>query len=211
MRRFCNALHIVDEAHVQHTVRFVEDEPTRLRKVYQTVTHQIGQTTRRGDQNVDARCDALDLGQLGNAAQHKRCRDMRVFGNIADRLFNLHGEFTRWCQDQRACSFWTALVAKADDLLQDRQAESCGLAGARLRDTKNIAAFKLVWNRLQLDRLRLGHASGFDALEQNAGNAEAAKPPVISFVNSISFGGTMMSWSAYKCRSSATCRTLSVQ
>lgn len=62
------------------------------------------------------------LGQAETPPTQALSRYARVWKHTADRLFNLHGESTRWCQDQRACSFWTALVAKADDLLQDRQA-----------------------------------------------------------------------------------------
>ncbi len=74
-----------------------------------------------------------------------------------------------------------------------------------------ISRPSLMRDRLQLDRLRLGHASGFDALEQNAGNAKSGKTARNFFCQFNLFGGTMMSWAASKCRSSATCRTLSVQ
>ncbi|ERS17769.1 hypothetical protein N509_01033 [Brucella abortus BC95] len=68
---------------------------------------------------------------------------MRAFGDIADRLLNLYCQFTRWRQDQRACGFRAALVAKADDFLKDGQAESRRLAGTRLGDAEDVLAFKL--------------------------------------------------------------------
>ncbi len=100
---------------------------------------------------------------------------MGLLGNGADCFFNLHGQFTSWCEDQRACGLALALVTKCDDFLQDRQAECSGFARAGLCDTQNVATFQLVRNSLCLDRLWLGHASSFNAFEQHAGNAKSGK------------------------------------
>ncbi len=123
-----NALHIVDEPHVEHTVSFIEHKPARLRKIDKAVAHQIGQASWRCNQNIDARSDTLDLRQLGDAAQNERRRDVRLFGYVADRLLDLHRQFTRRREDQRTRGFRAALVAKSDDLLENGKAESRRLA-----------------------------------------------------------------------------------
>ena len=136
------------------------------------VTHQVGQPARRGDQNVDAGRDLLDLTEARHAAQHQRGRDMRALGEHADRLFDLHGEFAGRREDQRTGRLRPALGAERDDLRQDRQRESRRLARTGLGDAQHVPAFKLRRDGLDLDRLGLGEAGGIGGLEQRAGNSE---------------------------------------
>ncbi len=109
---------------------------------------------------------------------------MRLLGNRADRFFDLHSEFACRCKDQRARSLAFALVAKCNDLLENRQAECSGFARAGLSNTQNIAAFQLMRNGLCLNRLWFGHASGFNALKQNARDTQSGKAAGV-FANSF--------------------------
>ncbi len=43
-----------DEAHVEHLVRFVEDQDLDIAKVDVALLHQVEEPTRCGDQHVDA-------------------------------------------------------------------------------------------------------------------------------------------------------------
>ena len=52
---------VVDEAHVEHAVGFVEDEDFDLVERDRALVHEIEQTARRGDENFDAMREAADL------------------------------------------------------------------------------------------------------------------------------------------------------
>ena len=77
-----------------------------------------------------------------------------ALGQHADRVLDLHGEFARRRQDQRARRLRRALGAERDDLGQDRQAEGRRLAGAGLGDREHVAAGEMRRDGLDLDRLR---------------------------------------------------------
>ncbi|MNF00506.1 hypothetical protein D3C80_1993440 [compost metagenome] len=63
MRALGNALHIVDEAHIEHTVGFIENQPASFRQIDAVFADQIGQTTRRCNKNVHTTLHTLDLAQ----------------------------------------------------------------------------------------------------------------------------------------------------
>jgi len=54
-----NAAYIVDEAHVKHTVRLVENEDVYLGYIDKLLPHEIPKTTGRGDEDIDT------LGERG--------------------------------------------------------------------------------------------------------------------------------------------------
>jgi hypothetical protein len=47
------AAHVMDEAHIEHAVRFVEDEDFDAREVNVTLPDQIAEAARRGDEDID--------------------------------------------------------------------------------------------------------------------------------------------------------------
>jgi hypothetical protein len=59
--------------------------------------------------------------------------------------------------------------------LDRRQHERGGLAGARLRDAEQVAAFEQDRDRLCLDRRRLGIALGFERTDEGLGEAEVCE------------------------------------
>lgn len=57
-----DATDVGDEAHVQHAVGFVEDEHFHAFQRQRTLFDQIEQTSGRGDEDVDAATQGVDLG-----------------------------------------------------------------------------------------------------------------------------------------------------
>ena len=66
-------LDIVDEAHVEHAVGFVEHENLHRRQIQGFLADMIEQTPRRGHQDIDAATQAVDLRvDLDAAEDHRR-------------------------------------------------------------------------------------------------------------------------------------------
>ena len=59
----------VDEAHVEHLVGFVEDEDFDLGQRQRAALDEIEQAARRGDEDVDAAAQDLDLLAMRHAAE----------------------------------------------------------------------------------------------------------------------------------------------
>src|SRR5690625_5170771 len=59
---------VADEAHVEHAISLVEDEHLDAAQVDRAALHVIEKAARRGDDDVDAAAEALDLWLDGHAA-----------------------------------------------------------------------------------------------------------------------------------------------
>ena len=98
-----------------------------------------------------------------------------ILESEADALVNLHGQFARRHEDERAGAIVLALVAKRHDFAQDRQHERCGLAGAGLGNAQYIAAFNLWRDGLGLNWGGRGEAVRIEGGKDLAGNAESGE------------------------------------
>ena len=63
-------LDVVDEAHVEHPVGLVEDEDLDVREVERALAVVVEQAPRRGDEDVDAAAQLVDLRLHADAAEH---------------------------------------------------------------------------------------------------------------------------------------------
>ena len=70
--------HVADEAHVEHAVGLVDDEVFALAQIGAALLREIEKPARRGNQNVDAAAQRLDLGPLGDAAHDDRLAELQV-------------------------------------------------------------------------------------------------------------------------------------
>ena len=73
--RFCGStastrLDVVDEAHVEHAVGFVEHEDLDMREVERALAVVVEQAPGRGDEDVDAAPQLVDLRLHADAAEH---------------------------------------------------------------------------------------------------------------------------------------------
>ena len=142
-----HALDVADEAHVEHAVRFVEHEDLHFGERHGALLAQVEQAARRRDQDVAAMPRLVDLRFLGDAAEDDQRAQVAVLAVVDDALRDLRGELARRREHQRA----RIASAAGAELLQHRQREAGGLAGAGLRAGEHVAAGEHGGNRLGLD------------------------------------------------------------
>ena len=149
------------EAHVEHTVGFVEHQSFHLVERTGALLHQIDQAARGGDKDVTAPLQRIALRVVAQATHNGNGRMLGVLGNSAAHLFNLLGKLAgrRYHQQVRAApqafTMGTALFAMRQ-VIHRGQEERCGFAGTRLGGSQNIAAFQHFGNGLCLNGRRCG-------------------------------------------------------
>ena len=99
----------------------------------------IDQTARRGDEDVDAAAQGVDLGAERDAAVHHGNRDARVLPIDAKALGDLRGKLTCRRQHEHARALPQRGAAVGGEAVQDRQREGGRLTGARLRNAHEVA------------------------------------------------------------------------
>ncbi len=132
---FSDGFDVIDEAHVQHAVGFVQNQHFQVGQHGSACTQVIQQTARCGNQHIQRALQGLQLGAIRHAAHdggHAQTLQMLAVGRCS--LGNLHGQFTSWCQHQNArtvyLAFFTTLVVAtgSNNALQGWQHEGGSLA-----------------------------------------------------------------------------------
>ena len=100
-RRQDNFLDIFDEAHVEHTISFVEHKNLQLRKVDFSRFHVIDQTTGRGDENFRIARQQFHLLRIRHATQNRhRLEPAQAAGVLVSGSGDLQCQFAGRCQYQ---------------------------------------------------------------------------------------------------------------
>ena len=151
-----DALDVVDESHVQHTIRLVEDEGLHAVQFHEPLPHQVEQAARRGDDDVDPPVHRLFLRVLTHTAKDHRVGHLQKPAVRRDAVADLRGQLTRRRKDQRtgAAAFRAAFLG--GQLLQQRDGERGGFAGAGLCAAAQVPSIHLRWDGLRLHRRRRG-------------------------------------------------------
>ena len=147
-------LHVMDKAHVEHAVGFVEHQNLHGRQVQEALLLQIQQAARRGHQNVHAALDLGDLGVHADPAKDHGGVQLEVLAVGADGFLHLRGEFAGGRKHQRTgrATAKFALAGRAcAEFVQQRQGEGRGLAGARLGAGQQVMALQHGRDGLCLD------------------------------------------------------------
>jgi hypothetical protein len=170
-----HAADVVDEAHVEHAVGFVEHQHLDVRQVDGALAAVVEQAARRGDDDVDAAAQVVGLRVEAHAAEDQRGADLRQVAAVgAHALLDLGGELARRHQHQHA----DAAVARRGmrgELVQQRQRECGGLAGAGLGGGQQVAAAEDLGDRAGLDRGGDRIAFVGDGANQSVGKAEGGE------------------------------------
>jgi hypothetical protein len=150
-----DALHVVDEAHVEHAVGLVEDEDVELREVDDAFAGEVEQAARGGDQDVEAVAQGLPLRLVADAAEDHGVAEAEVLAVGGEGLADLRGQLAGRGQDQDA-DRTAALraIALGVQALQDGEGERGGLASAGLGEAQQVASIQHVRDGLHLDRRR---------------------------------------------------------
>ena len=142
------------EAQVGHVVGLVEHGDLDVVERAGALLDQVDQPARRGDDDVDAAAEPLDLLADGRAAEDGRDPqpERRSSGSSASATCSASSRVGH--QDQAARRLRARAAALASEPGQHRQAEGEGLAGAGLRAAEHVAAGERVGQRRGLDRER---------------------------------------------------------
>ncbi|VVE71164.1 hypothetical protein PPN31119_03838 [Pandoraea pnomenusa] len=169
---------VADEAHVEHAVGFVEHENLHARQVHRFLLHVVEQTSRRGNENVDAARELLDLRHHRHTAEHGHRRETQILAVLGHALLDLGRQLARGGQHERAhraLAVGRRRTRARREHLQDGQREAGGFAGAGLGAGEEIAALQDGRNRLQLNRSRVGIAEVGDRTQDVGRQAELFK------------------------------------
>ncbi len=131
---FQHSANVRQESHVEHAIRFVEHEDLQPIESRVSILKVIEQTSRRRHQHVHSGTERVFLRTHADPAVDRGAGDRRVHGQIAKMLVDLRGQLARGREDERARG--AALLA--DQSMEDRQHERCGLSTARHRRCQNI-------------------------------------------------------------------------
>ena len=146
-------LDVVDEAHVEHAVGFVEHQHLDLVEAQRALVHQIDQAAGRGHQHFDAVRQRADLLVDRHAADGERDGERADVPPIgAEAVGDLAGQFARGREHQHAAGLFIGPQALGVQVIDDRQREGRGLAGSGLRNADDVAALHGEGNGLGLDR-----------------------------------------------------------
>ena len=144
----------MDEAHVQHAVGLVKDQHLHGGQVQQALLLQVEQATGCGHQDVHAFFDACDLRVHAHAAKDDGGGELQVFAVGTDGLFHLRCQFPCGGEHQGTHTVDAKLVLGAaahGELVQHRQGEGSGFAGAGLGTCQQVVACEHGWDGLGLD------------------------------------------------------------
>ena len=166
------------EAHVQHPVRLVEDEDLDLAEVGRALADEVEQAAGRGDEDLDAGAQLLDLRVERHAAVDHRAR---AAGDVAavglHRLGDLDRELAGRRQDEaadRVAGRRERGVRVGLEAVEDRQRERGGLAGAGLGGGEDVAALEHEGDGPFLDGRGLRVALLGDGLRRRSGESPSS-------------------------------------
>ena len=148
-----HAANVVDEAHIQHTVGFVQHQNFDVIELHRVLVFQIQQTPRRCHQHVHAAAQLHHLWVNAYPAENHQRTNVEVAAVFTHVLANLGRQFAGWGEDQRThrtTAFGVRLVFYQQ--LQQRQGKARGLTGTGLRACHQVTALQNGRNGLLLDR-----------------------------------------------------------
>jgi hypothetical protein len=174
-----DAAHVLDEAHVEHAIGFVEHEEADMSETGMALLHQVEQAARRGDQDVDAAIERLDLAAEAQPADHHAEAQAEATPVGVERTGDLDGKLARRRQHQRARALGLGAAVLGGEVLEHRQREGRGLAGAGLGDAQHVAALQQQRNGAGLDRRGGDVVGGVQRTQQRLGQAEVRKRRIV--------------------------------
>ncbi|KRY09154.1 hypothetical protein T12_289 [Trichinella patagoniensis] len=160
------------EAHVQHSVSFVENEKSTEVQRHLLHLHELDETARGRDHDVTPSPQFAQLVLDAHAAvSHgtpKPCIDQQAPAHAEHLL----GQFSSRNHHGRLGGYFPRHTFALFKKRNDRQQKGSGFAGARLRADHQISALQKYWNRVTLDKGRNRHLQFADVFQQNIAEAK---------------------------------------
>ncbi len=164
-------LDVVDEAHAQHLVGFVQHQGLELAEVEGAFFDVVDHAARGRHDHVHAAAQCRQLRAIALAAVDRQHVEALDVGGIALEGFgDLDRQLARGRQHQRLRGGLLDVDAR-----QDRQREGRGLAGAGLGLPEHVAVGQQQRDRGGLDRRRRLVADLLQRLQDGRGDVEIGK------------------------------------
>ncbi len=136
-----NPADVGKKAHVEHPVRFIEDENLDAGEVRGPLPEMIAKSTRGRHDHIHAAPQRLHLRTKADASEDDGGGQRQVAAVRADAVVNLSGELARRGEDEGTnVTLLVRFAGRLAEPLQQRQRESCRLAGAGLRTGHEVTA-----------------------------------------------------------------------
>ncbi len=170
-----DAADVMDEAHVQHPVRFVEHQDFQVVEAHRFLLIEIQQPAGGRHQDVHATAELVDLRvDLDPAEHHRRAHRRQVLAVQGDAFRHLGGQLAGGGEHQGA-HLAGRRGGAFTEALQQRQGKAGGLAGAGLGGGHGVAAFQDGGYRLGLNRRRGGVTLLGNSTQQRIDQSEGSK------------------------------------
>ncbi|VVO12005.1 hypothetical protein PS704_03523 [Pseudomonas fluorescens] len=162
--------HVMDEAHVEHAVSFVQHEDFHVGQIDAALAGEVEQAARAGHQHVNATGHGLNLWVHADAAEDAGTDELQVTGIDLEALVDLSREFAGRGQDQyarlaRAVTLGFVRVTVGEQPLQNRKGEAAGFTSTCLSRNHEVATLQHGGNGPLLHRSRLGIARCLDGAD----------------------------------------------
>ena len=138
----------------------------------------VKESAWRCNENLYAGEKHLLLRWHWHAAVDHAAAERQVFAVCGAALRNLHGEFARWCQDERAYGVTRRARRRCGERLQqvhDREDEGGGLPSTSLRCAEEVAPLEDVRDRLLLNWGGLGVSLSSNRAQEFRGKVQIGK------------------------------------
>ncbi len=130
-------LDVVEEAHVEHLVRFVENHCMHVGKIHLLTFYEVDEAPRGGHDHLHTVAQGADLALDARSAVDRQYLYLRdIFGIVREVARYLQAEFPRGGYYQRLGHIAPGVYA-----LQHGESERRGLACAGLRQANDVALF----------------------------------------------------------------------
>ena len=160
-------LDVLDESHVEHLVRLVEDEEADVIQFQRAAAHVVHDPARRADHDLHAALQTAELPLVRLAAVDRQRFDVLVAAVFVQRLGDLNGELACRRQDQRLNRALLGI-----DGLDDGKPESGRLPRSGLRLGDHVPAGKKGGDDLDLNWRGGFVADVLDRFQQRGVEAE---------------------------------------
>ena len=137
--------HVVDEAHVEHAICFIENDSAEFRKVQDAALNEVFDAPWGSDDEIRIVTQALYLGADSGTTNDTDRKKAGALRKAPILFLYLKSKLARGNHDE------DALLPIFHDLVEERDEESTGLTRAGVCDANDVAAEKYMWDRLVLN------------------------------------------------------------
>ena len=146
-----------------------------MRQLHVAALDQVEQTAWRGDQDVDAARQGLDLAAIAQATDDGAEAQPEATAVGVEAARDLDRKLAGRRQHEATRVLGLRALAEAREVLQHGQREGRGLAGAGLGNAQHVATLQERRNGARLDGRGHDVLGGFEGTQQRLGQAEIRK------------------------------------